>query len=228
MKDKIISNAHEDIKLYNEDFNCFFGETEIHYINNKEELYLCYKSTLLFKNWKTGLNSINNDLLDNIFNEIQQDINLSFHLSAYGLYRTANMHLRSSIELSLQLIYFFDHYVEYQLWKSGKFVIKHEKLTTYIKTHPKFKKEEIEDIDSIVNKITGRWKSFSKHIHAESLSFFHTEKLSSKSNHFEIGDFNMWKSGFLRTTNLLNSLFLCFFKDELGMFPSNIKKMLEK
>ena len=227
-KEKITDNAIEDIRLYNNDFGSFFSQTENHYINNKDELYQCYKGTIIFKNWKEGLTSIENDSLNNIFNEIQEDINLSFHLSAYGLYRTANMHLRSAIELSLQVIYFFDHHIEYELWKDGNFIIKHEKLIAYIKNHPKFKsKGERDNISLIVDKITKSWTLFSKHIHAESLIYFQTEKTSHKSSCFELKDFNIWKGYFIKTTEMLNNLYCSFFKNELIMFPSNIKNILD-
>lgn len=225
---KIVDNALEDINLYNQDFVSFFQETNNYYINNKDTiLFDCYRSTLIFNNWKKGLNSINKKMLDHLFDEIQLDVNSSFHLSAYGLYRTANMHLRSSIELSLQLIFFYDHPVELEQWRNEKFIVKHEKLTTYIKEHPKFYDEDInKSVSLLIDKITKKWKYFSKHIHAESLSYFQTEKVSNKKNSFEIKDFNIWKKDFIETVRLLNELYCLFFSSEQIRFPTNIKDVL--
>lgn len=226
-KSIIINNAKEDIGLYSNDFQSFFEQTKQHYFQNDEVLFQCYLKTLIFKNWKEGLNHLNINDLDSLFDEIHHDINSSFYLSTFGLYRTAKMHLRSSIELSLQLIYFFDHHVEFIQWEKGDFVIKHNVLSDYIKKHPHL--EETQNritIDELMTRITRKWKHFSKHIHAESLSYFQTESTSSTTNIFAIRDFNIWKKDFLETIDLLNTLLSYFFSKQLIKFPTNIKKII--
>jgi len=226
-KNIIINNAKEDIDLYANDFQSFFEQTKQYYFQDEEVLFQCYLKTLIFKNWKEGLNHLNINSLDNLFDEIHNDINSSFYLSTFGLYRTAKMHLRSGVELSLQLIYFFDHNVEFKQWEEGDFVIKHNILSEYIKKHPHLKETQNKEVlNELMIKITSKWKHFSKHIHAESLSYFQTESSSSSTNTFIIGDFNIWKKDFIETIDLLNTLLSYFFSKQLVKFPTNIKKIL--
>ena len=227
-KNTILNHAKEDIELYFNDFQSFFEKTKEHYLQDDEILFECYSKTLIFKNWKEGLNHLNIDKLDNLFDELHHDINSSFYLSTFGLYRTAKMHLRSIIELSLQLIYFFDHGIEFIQWEKGNFVIKHNILTDYIKKHPHFGDTNTnEQINELMIKITKKWKSFSKHIHAESLVYFQTKSTSSTTNNFTIGDFNIWKKDFLDTMNLLNTLLSYFFSKQLVQFPTSVKKIIK-
>ena len=161
--------------------------------------------------------------LNEILDEIHEDINASFFYSMFGQYRSAHMHLRSVIELSLQMIYFYQHEVEHNQWKSGDFRIKHEELTTYLKRHPALSNEKV---INLIDTLTKNWKDFSKHIHAESPLFFQTTKTSSKTRSFNKADAGIWRSNFLATGYRSNKLLLIFFKNQLSVFPSQNKQML--
>lgn len=221
MDERILLNAKEDIPLYLSDFEAFWEKS----IENCDDLNLTdvYHSTLLFRNWKFGLVEITGDKVIEILNELHEDINSSFYLTLFGLYRSAHMHLRSCIELSMQYLYFLEHPVEYSLWKNGEFVIKHDRITDYLRSHPRIKSPELNDL---IDTITKLWKNHSKHIHGEAPIYFQSEKESRKTSSFQPKDFGIWKSNFLKTTYCINKLMLLFFKSELVRLPEKNRTIL--
>ncbi|MUJ21375.1 hypothetical protein GNP80_04485 [Aliivibrio fischeri] len=225
IKARIVANAYDDYDLYKKDFNCFLDSTLEHM--KSIDVFPLYWSTLVFKNWKDGINHVGFKELDEIFDELHQDVNASYYLASMGLYRTANMHLRSMIELSLQLLYFFEHPIELKKWKEGDFVIKHDKLKDYLKEYPDFNSQPLKSqVDTLIEQISKEWKHFSKHIHAESLNYFQTQKESDYTNSFKIADFGIWKCNFTKIINKINKLFLLFFSNQYKLFPSQNKDLL--
>ena len=220
MRDLIIKKAKEDIPLYFKDFEKFWSDS----LDNigDDDLFDIYRATLVFKNYKISFQALKLKEFNFIIDEIFEDINSSFFLNLMGLYRSAHMHLRSSIELTMQLIYFIHHPIEYKKWKKGEFTIKHDTLSQYIKTHPFFDL----DISQLLNNITQNWKKFSKHIHGESPIFFQCEKDIRKTNSFSLKDYNILKSNFLKNIYSLNKLLLLFFKNDLSRFPSKSSDLL--
>ncbi|MBR9778060.1 MAG: hypothetical protein GYB55_24740 [Cytophagales bacterium] len=220
MKTKILEKAKHDLPLYFDDFKEFWDQS----IDNIEDddLYEAYRATLVFKNWKYNFHSIELKSFDQILDEIYEDINSSFFLAILGLYRSAHMHMRSSIELSLQLVYFIHHPIELEKWKNGDFVIKHSDLCQYIVDHPVFET----DIQPLITNITKNWKHFSKHIHGESPIFFQSEKDARKTNSFTEKDFGIWKSNFFRNIYRINKLLCLFLKNEINRFPENPRNLV--
>lgn len=224
-KAKIIENAYSDYELYQNDFIDFSSST-LKYIRGVD-IFDMYWSTLIFKNWKEGINSAGCVDLNEIFDELHQDVNASYYLSLMGLYRTANMHLRSLIELSLQLLYFYEHPVELKKWKFGKFIIKFDKLSEYLKEYPGFSDEQtLTQAGRLIDQISKEWKNYSKHIHAESLIYFQTQKKSGCNKSFNIEDFSVWKSSFVKIVLKINNLFMLFFSEQYRLFPSHNKDLL--
>lgn len=220
MKEKILNIAKRDIPLYLEDFKTFWDKSldEI----SDDDLHDSYKSTLAFKNWKIAIHSLNIKDYDLIINEIFEDVNSSFFLALLGLYRSAHMHMRSSIELSLQFLFFIHHPIEYERWKNGDYVIKFDKLSEYLRKHPFFDT----DVDNLLLIITQNWKYYSKHIHGESPIFFQCETDVRKTNAFSRRDFGIWKSNFNKNVYNLNKLFLLFFKKDFNRIPEASRKIL--
>lgn len=220
MKSKIILRAKEDIPLYFQDFKEFWDKSNKEI--SEDDLYEIYRSTLIFKNWKNVFQSIELKGFSNILNELYEDVNSSFFLAMLGLYRSAHMHMRSSIELMMQLLYFIHHPIELSRWQNGDFVIKHSDLSIYLATHPNFDT----DVKSLLEGITKDWKHFSKHIHGESPIFFQCEKDVRKTNTFSIKDYGIWKTNFIKITYKLNKLMLLFFKNDINRFPENSRNIL--
>lgn len=224
-RERIVQNAYCDYDSYKKDFSIFSNSTLAHL--KTIDIFEMYWSTLIFKNWKDGVNHIGINELDEIFDELHQDVNSSYYLASMGLYRTANMHLRSMIELSLQLLYFYEHPVELKKWRAGDFVIKHEKLKDYIKDYPNFTHQPLKtQIDTLVEQISKEWKCYSKHIHAESLIYFQTQKQATPTSNFNVANFGVWKSGFTKIVLKINKLFMLFFAENYKLFPSHTKELL--
>lgn len=221
MDSKILSSAKKDIPLYFDDFKGFWNSTTSEF--SDRDLTNCYATTLIFKNWLLSLNHLKIKNLDAILLEVHQDINASFFHAYFGQYRSAHMHLRSVIELSLQLIYFHQHEVEYSQWKNAEFRIKHEELTGYLKKHPNLK---LKHSVNLIDEITKQWKTYSKYIHAEAPNYFQTTLKSSQTKKISKPDFGIWKTNFLKTGYLINKLLLIFFKNQLNSFPSASRELL--
>lgn len=221
MDARILAEAKKDIPLYFNDFEAYWGSV----VSNISDADLteCYHATLIYKNWKQCLNHIGISTMDVFLAELHEDINTSFFQSYFGLYRTAHMHLRSIIELSMQMVYFYQHEIEYSQWKDGEFVIKHDTLNNYLKKHPNFIGQS-----AFIDQLTSEWKKFSKHIHAEAPSYFQSSKPAHVTKAFSIADFGAWKSNFIKTTYLTNKLFLILFKGSIVRFPSVEKSILLK
>ena len=188
----------------------------------EDDLFECYIATLVFKNWKFSFHALDLKEFDTIFNELHEDVNASFFQALFGLYRSAHMQMRSTIELTLQLIYFFHHPIEYKKWQQGDFVIRQEELMTYLKTYPNFEME-VSDLLDFINK---NWKHFSKYIHGESPPFFYCETEARQTNDFTRQDFGQWKSNLTKNIYTLNKLLLFFFKTYLNNFPNYCRELL--
>lgn len=218
---RLLIEAKKDIPLYFRDFQNFWDSTTKQF--KDKDLTDCYANTLIFKNWTISLNHIDVKSLDSLLKEIHEDINASFFHAYFGHYRSAHMHLRSVIELSLQLLYFYQHEVEYEQWQKAEFRIKHEELINYLKKHPALNSETGKNL---IDNINTSWKHFSKYIHAEAPNYFQTNLLSAQTKMISIKDFGIWKSNFLETGYTVNKLFLLFFKNELFSFPAANRKLL--
>lgn len=221
MDARILAEAKKDIPLYFKDFESYWNSVVSNI--NDADLTECYHATLIYKNWKQCLNHVGISTMDVFLAELHEDINTSFFQSYFGLYRTAYMHLRSIVELSMQMVYFYQHEIEYSQWKNGEFVIKHDVLSSYLKKHPNFTNQT-----TFIDQLTQEWKKFSKHIHAETPSFFQTYTTASITKTFSISDFGVWKSNFLKTAYLTNKLFLMLFKEKINRFPSVDRGILLK
>ncbi len=219
MNGRILLEAQKDIPLYFNDFRTYWDFVVANI--NDADLIDCYSATLIYKNWRQCLNHIGISSMNIFLAELHEDINTSFFQSYFGLYRTAHMHLRSIIELSMQMVYFYQHEIEYHQWRDGEFVIKHDVLNNYLKKHPNFIGQS-----AFIDQLTREWKQFSKHIHAETPSFFQSSKASHVSKTFSVADFGIWKTNFLKTAYLTNKLFLMLFKEKINYFPSTEKSIL--
>lgn len=222
MRNRIIENAKNDIPLYFDDLKKIWDTTHTELLGSEDDLYEIYLQILKIRNWKNSLNHLGIVEQDLILNEIFEDVNSSFFLAMFGLYRSAHMHLRSMIELSLQLLYFIHHPIEYKLWQNGDFVIKFDKLQEYLIKNPVFDT----DINDLIIQIFNKWKTFSKHIHAEAPIFFQCEKDIRKTNNYSKKDFGIWKSNYCKTIYLLNKLFLLFFKGDINRIQDSSRNIL--
>ena len=98
---EVISELSNNFSIANEDnidkVNDFF-----HYIDLIEEIY----------------NLISSDISKDVLNEAQSDLMSSLIFCFQGYYRQANVSLRSSLELVLSFLYYYDHKYDFILWKN--------------------------------------------------------------------------------------------------------------
>lgn len=220
MKNKILQNATKDIPLYLNDFTKFW-DNSVENIDD-DNLFEVYRGSLIVKNWKSIFHSLQLTDYDSILNEMHEDVNASLFLALLGMYRSAHMHMRSSIELTMQLLFFIHHPIEFKQWKEGNFIIKHDKLVEYLKNHPNFDGKA----DNVLSNMTRNWKHFSKYIHGESPVFFHCTTEHRETQTFSTKEFNIWKSNYSKNIYFLNSILYLFFSLEESRFPEPNRNLI--
>lgn len=82
----------------------------------RDNIAICYKELQIIKDISNMIRS-NSDVFS-VLSEAENDLLNSIVFACQGFYRNAFMCLRSSIELMLSFIYYYDHNYEYILWKS--------------------------------------------------------------------------------------------------------------
>lgn len=84
---------------------------------HKNELEKMLEKMNLFDVWSDALQQ--NEATKRLLPEIFMDGYLAIHFAGYGLYKYANICLRSQLETALRLIYFSTHPIEFNWWCSG-------------------------------------------------------------------------------------------------------------
>ncbi len=80
------------------------------------------KKISVFSKWRNKLQQ--SVAAKKLFPEIFIDAFSSVHLACFGLYKYANMCLRSELETTLRLIFFSTHLVEFNWWLKDKYVFR--------------------------------------------------------------------------------------------------------
>ena len=86
--------------------------------NHDEEIKNLLDKLNLFSIWTDTLSD--NDAAAKLLPEIFYDSYMAIHFTAMGLYRYANMCLRSELETTLRLVFFSTHPIEFMWWREGK------------------------------------------------------------------------------------------------------------
>lgn len=86
------------------------------------ELEDLLKKINVFSKWTNKLQQ--SDAAKKLFPEIFTDALFSVHFACFGLYKYANICLRSELETTLRLIFFSTHPVEFNWWLEGKYVFR--------------------------------------------------------------------------------------------------------
>jgi len=105
------------------------------------------------------------------FIEAQNDILLSHVQASIGSWRISLQSLRSAIENVGACLYFMDHPIELELWKSGDLRLGFSELTKYFEGHPALKGLP----SSIVfDTIKAEYATLSKAVHGSAVNFWMT------------------------------------------------------
>lgn len=183
----------------------------------------------LFDIWSNSLQD--NDAAKRLIPEIFMDGYISIHFAGYGLYKYANICLRSQLETTLRLIYFSTHPVEFDWWCRGNewyrkglatkdvWGEKYEyfRQLEYVK---KFEKEcdrdkKLFEEGQRVNKI---YHTLSKYVHTSAFSF--QTKPDDFSPKYKIEEFMKWVDNFKEIQEYINILLIFGFPKEFEKLNS--------
>lgn len=203
---------------------------------HKDEIEEMLEKINLFDIWSNTLQ--NNDAAKRLIPEIFMDGYVSIHFAGYGLYKYANVCLRSQLETTLRLIYFSTHPVEFDWWCKGNEWYRkgldrdvwgerydYFKELEYVK---KFEKECDEDkrLFQEGKKVNKIYQKLSEYVHSGIFS------LQTKPNYFspkyEINEFKSWANHFKEIQEYINILLILGFPKEFNEFSKNSQEKIKK
>ena len=201
--------------------------------NDVEELLFRVDSFAL---WKSLLHKKYSDVSDELIDEIFIDLWLSIDFACIGLYKQAHVCLRASLEMTLRLVYFSRHPVEYNWWSQGKsedykdknsrgedfsYFKKLEAFKDFEKIAKTLKKAE----PKLISKISLEYSQLSKYVHSNKDRFQTGKKITPK---YVVGDFNKWQKHFELVMTYMNTVLMLGFSEEVKSFRLDKQKILLK
>lgn len=168
------------------------------------------------------INALKVDLVDTHFSkdaaqfffEAHNDALLSHVNASFGSWRPALQSLRSYMENTMSAIYYKDHPVELEKWKSGDFSIQPRELREYIATHPRLSNISAElNLKSLLDKEYGE---LSKAVHGSS-SLFRMTSHDGKTNiaNPSLAELGKWSTRERSAVNLCTLMLVCVLSDYL-------------
>ena len=205
--------------------------------NNKNEIELLLEKTNLFDIWSNSLQ--NNDVAKRLIPEIFMDGYISIHFAGYGLYKYANVCLRSQLETVLRMIYFSTHPIEFNWWCKGNKWYRNglKNKDVWGERYEYFKEleylKEFEKRCKDTNRLFRDGKNINK-LYLELSEYVHSGVFSfqTKTDYFcpiyKINEFKNWANRFKRIQEYINILLILGFHKEFNDISSaNQKKIIE-
>ncbi len=181
-----------------------------------------------------ALNAVKVDLIDQYFPpeaaqfffEAHNDAVLSHVNASFGCWRPALQALRSFMENTFSAIYYAEHPIELEKWKSGKFYIQPKDLREYVAEHPKVL--ELAKALNLKALLDDEYSTLSKAVHASNSLFRMTSadgKTSiTKPNRADLGK---WATRERTTVSLCLTVITSVMRDHLeGAKLSNLRGAL--
>ena len=182
---------------------------------NKNKYRDSYRRLVSLQAWRSELleASLSKGSLG-FFLEAQNDALVSHVFAHFGAWRPALQSLRSCIENSLYCLYYMDHPVELELWRSGRHRLSFSKVYDYLLKHPL--------IDPVSKNVTGldllkkEYETLSKAVHASAESFRMTSE-DEGTNLWISADnkLNQWQTRERNVITGINLILLTMFKKSL-------------
>lgn len=181
-----------------------------------------------------AVNGIKVDIVDRYFPseaaqfffEAHNDLILSHVNASFGCWRPALQALRSFMENTFSSIYYAEHPVELQKWKSGKFYIQPKHLRSYVCEHPKISDlAGAIDLRSLLDK---EYDTLSQAVHASNYLF----RMTSADGRTAVmkpdpADLGKWAARERTTVSLCVTVLTCAMRDCLeGAKLSNLRGAL--
>ncbi len=196
-----VSNLPSETKRLHESQNIWRRKNwEKTLAEHKDDIEKMIQKLNLFDIWSNKLQNI--DAAKTLIPEIFMDAYISIHFASYGLYKYANMSLRSELETVLRLVYFSRHEVEFKWWLDGDEWYREERMPdvwgrryvyfTKLKEIKEFEKacETHMKLFSEDAKIVKAYKKLSKSIHS-SAEHFQTRP-DRVSPRYDLGELKRW------------------------------------
>lgn len=205
--------------------------------NHRDELERMLEKINLFDVWSDGLQ--NNEAIKRLLPEIFMDSYMSIHFAGYGLYKYANICLRSQLETALRLIYFSPHPVEFDWWRNGNESYRSGLANKDVWGEGYLYFQELENVKQFEDKCTegqrlfrgGKkvsniYRKLSTYVHSGMFSF--QTKPDEFSPRYKIEDFKHWSENFNEIQEYINILLiLSFLKEFKQMRESDKNKILQ-
>ena len=187
----------------------------------------------LFSIWTDTLSEI--DAAAKLLPEIFYDAYVAIRFAAMGLYKYANMSLRSELETTLRLVFFSTHPVEFKWWNEGdkifgitgknhvwgdnyNYFIHLEKVSEFI--------SKCDDNENLFTNVKKSYSTLSSYVHTSSRAF--QTSPGSISPRYNIGLFKGLKSEFIKIQDYIHIiLILTFFNEFKSGSQSDQGKIIE-
>lgn len=159
------------------------------------------------------------------FIEAQNDILLSHVQASIGSWRISLQSLRSAIENVGACLYFMDHPVELELWKSGELRLSFSAITKYFESHPALKGLPAGIVFDLVK---DEYATLSKAVHGSAVNFWMTNDDKSIALwSTDAARSGMWATREKNVLQGLGLLTVALFSDQLtGTKGTNVRDTL--
>lgn len=206
---------------------------------HKKEIEELLQKVSVFDVWSNSLQD--NEAAKKLIPEIFIDGYISLHFTCFGLYKYANICLRSQLETALRLIYFSTHPVEFDWWCKGnewyrkglrardvwgegfKYFTQLEYVKKFEKNCKKEKRlfQESQKIKKIYRKLSG-------YVHTSALAFQTKPEELLISPKYQLGEFKRWSKSFVEVQEYINILLVLSFYREFGKLGETNQERIEK
>ena len=190
---------------------------------HKDEIEDSLEKANLFDIWSNSLQG--SEAARRLIPEIFMDGYMSIHFACYGLYKYANICLRSQLETTLRLIYFSTHPVEFEWWRVGNEWYRAGLRTRdvwgegygYFEQLEKVKKfeetcDEGQRLFQHARKVTKIYQTLSTYVHSGVFSL--QTKPDQFSPRYKIDEFCKWMSNFKEIQGYIHTLLVLGFSKE--------------
>lgn len=188
----------------------------------------------VFDSWKNILGNKYGKVAGELVPEIFLDAYISVHFACMGLYKQANICLRTQLETALRLVFFSMHPVEFKWWYESNEWYRGSLRTKDVWGDGYRYFEQLETVKKfdkicngkLFNSIRRIYKILSRYVHSGVLSFQTTPvRVSPK---YKIDAFRKWRDNFRDVQDYVNTIFSLGFADEFqGVSLNNQKKILK-
>lgn len=202
---------------------------------HKNELERMLEKMNLFDIWSDALQD--NEATKRLLPEIFMDGYMAIHFAGYGLYKYANICLRSQLETTLRLIYFSTHPIEFGWWCSGNESYRsglgnkdvwgegyqYFQELDYVKQFEQ-KCNQGQRLFQEGKKVSNIYKKLSTYVHSGSFSL--QTKPDEFSPRYKITNFKRWYSNFDEIQHYINVLLVLGFLKEFKRIPGGEKNRI--